>query len=69
MVDGQQRLRDVHSRAEVPIVGRVGDYVVSGQVDRLSETANAVHIIDGRVKHSVLLELLTDTGVGTLIKG
>ena len=26
------------------------------------------HIIDGRVKHSVLLELLTDTGVGTLIK-
>jgi len=26
------------------------------------------HIIDGRVKHSVLLELLTDSGVGTLIK-
>lgn len=27
------------------------------------------HIIDGRVDHAVLLELLTDTGVGTLIKG
>ena len=26
------------------------------------------HIIDGRVRHSVLLELLTDSGVGTLIK-
>jgi acetylglutamate kinase len=26
-------------------------------------------IIDGRVKHSVLLELLTNTGVGTLIRG
>jgi acetylglutamate kinase len=26
-------------------------------------------IIDGRIKHSVLLELLTDTGVGTLING
>jgi len=26
-------------------------------------------IIDGRVKHSVLLELLTDSGVGTLISG
>jgi acetylglutamate kinase len=26
-------------------------------------------IFDGRVKHSVLLELLTSTGVGTLIKG
>lgn len=27
-----------------------------------------VHIIDGRVEHSVLLELLTDAGVGTEIK-
>jgi acetylglutamate kinase len=26
-------------------------------------------IIDGRVRHSVLLELLTDSGVGTLIRG
>jgi len=26
-------------------------------------------IIDGRIKHSVLLELLTDSGVGTLING
>ncbi len=29
----------------------------------------AVHIVDGRVAHSVLLELFTDEGVGTLIKG
>jgi len=29
----------------------------------------AVHIVDGRVEHSVLLELFTDQGVGTLIKG
>lgn len=28
---------------------------------------NAVHIVDGRVEHSVLLELFTDQGVGTLI--
>jgi acetylglutamate kinase len=28
----------------------------------------AAHIIDGRVEHAVLLELLTDTGVGTLIR-
>lgn len=27
------------------------------------------HIIDGRVPHAVLLELLTDEGVGTLLKG
>jgi len=29
----------------------------------------AAHIIDGRVEHAVLLELFTDAGVGTLIKG
>ena len=28
---------------------------------------NSAHIIDGRVAHSVLLELLTDEGIGTLI--
>ncbi len=30
---------------------------------------HAAHIIDGRVEHAVLLELFTDAGVGTLIKG
>jgi acetylglutamate kinase len=29
---------------------------------------NAVHIIDGRVEHAVLVELFTDEGVGTLIR-
>ena len=28
----------------------------------------AVHIIDGRVEHALLLELLTDTGVGTMLR-
>ncbi|MCB1647406.1 MAG: acetylglutamate kinase [Pseudomonadales bacterium] len=30
---------------------------------------NTAHIIDGRVAHAVLLEVLTDEGVGTLITG
>jgi len=30
---------------------------------------NSVHIIDGRVPHALLLEVLTDQGVGTLIRG
>ena len=30
---------------------------------------NRAHIIDGRVPHALLLELLTDQGVGTLISG
>ena len=28
----------------------------------------SVHIIDGRVDHALLLEILTDEGVGTLIR-
>jgi acetylglutamate kinase len=27
-----------------------------------------VHIIDGRVEHALLLEIMTDQGVGTLIQ-
>ena len=33
--------------------------------DALDAGVNKVHIIDGRVKHSLLLEIFTDEGVGT----
>jgi acetylglutamate kinase len=36
-------------------------------VDALKEGARKAHIVDGRVKHAVLLEIFTDTGVGTEI--
>ncbi|HIF55431.1 MAG: acetylglutamate kinase [Methylococcales bacterium] len=35
--------------------------------DALKGGVSSVHIIDGRVEHAVLLELLTDQGVGTLL--
>lgn len=38
-------------------------------LDAVAAGVGAVHIIDGRVPHAVLLEIFTDTGVGTLIKG
>ncbi len=38
-------------------------------LDAVKAGVRTSQIIDGRVKHSVLLELLTDSGVGTLIKG
>jgi acetylglutamate kinase len=38
-------------------------------LDAVNAGVGTSQIIDGRVKHSVLLELLTSTGVGTLIKG
>ena len=38
-------------------------------LDAVNAGVGTSQIIDGRIKHSVLLELLTDSGVGTLIKG
>ena len=37
-------------------------------VDAAQSGVGAVHIIDGRVEHAVLLELFTDEGIGTLIR-
>jgi len=37
-------------------------------LDAVKAGVNAAHIIDGRVKHAVLVELFTDQGVGTLIR-
>jgi len=36
-------------------------------VDALNEGAKKAHIVDGRVRHAVLLEIFTDIGVGTEI--
>jgi acetylglutamate kinase len=35
---------------------------------RAIEGGGAAHIIDGRVPHSLLLELLTESGVGTMLR-
>jgi acetylglutamate kinase len=37
-------------------------------LDAIKSGVGKSHIIDGRVQHAVLLELLTDAGVGTLLK-
>jgi acetylglutamate kinase len=37
-------------------------------LDAVHSGVNTAQIIDGRVEHAVLLEVLTDSGVGTLIK-
>ncbi len=41
---------------------------ISSAMDAARSGVNSVHIIDGRVEHALLLEVLTDEGVGTLIK-
>jgi len=59
----------------------VDDYIADGTIhggmlpkvncalDAVKSGVKTSHIIDGRVEHAVLLELLTDEGVGTLLKG
>ena len=41
---------------------------ISSALDAAKSGVNSVHIIDGRVPHALLLEILTDAGVGTMIK-
>jgi len=38
-------------------------------LDAVNSGVKSAHIIDGRLEHSVLLELFTDAGIGTLIRG
>ena len=42
---------------------------ISSALDAAKGGVKSVHIIDGRVEHALLLEVLTDQGVGTLIRG
>jgi acetylglutamate kinase len=41
---------------------------ISSALDAAKGGVNSVHIVDGRVEHCVLLEILTNQGVGTMIK-
>ncbi len=41
---------------------------IAGALDAAKSGVNAVHIIDGRVPHSMLLEILTDQAYGTMIR-
>jgi acetylglutamate kinase len=41
---------------------------IGSALEAVKNGVNSCHIIDGRVEHAVLLEVLTSDGVGTLIK-
>lgn len=59
--------------SEVPVLVKEG-VISGGMIPKLQCCVEAVrrgvsraHILDGRIAHSVLIELLTDAGVGTMI--
>jgi acetylglutamate kinase len=35
-------------------------------IDAIQNGVNKVHIIDGRIEHSLLLEIFTPSGIGTM---
>jgi acetylglutamate kinase len=41
---------------------------ISGALDAAKSGVNSVHIVDGRVPHVLLLEILTDQAFGTMIR-
>lgn len=53
-----------------------GDKLASGMIPKLSSCVRALdsgvsaaHIINGTVPHALLLEMLTDSGMGTMVGG
>jgi acetylglutamate kinase len=41
---------------------------LAGAIDAAKSGVNAVHVVDGRVPHAMLLEILTDKAYGTMIR-
>ncbi len=71
--DEETLIHVVHTY-EVP--GLIADGVISGGmipkmeccVDAIAGGVERVHILDGRIPHSILIELLSDQGIGTMLK-
>ena len=58
------------------IIHRVADVIAGGMIPKveccvksIAQGVKSAHIIDGRAPHSLLLEILTDEGAGTMITG
>jgi len=74
MLDREGRLLTDIDAAQVQ--GLIADGTIHGgmlpkircALEAVHGGVNAVHIVDGRVEHAVMLELFTDQGVGTLIR-
>jgi acetylglutamate kinase len=59
--------------AEIPAL-RSENIIAGGMIPKIECCASAVtggvrrtHILDGRIPHSILIEMLTDEGAGTMV--
>lgn len=82
MTDVEGVLKDVNdkdsliSKIKVDEIQKlINDQVIAGGMipkiqccaESIQNGVSSVHILDGRVEHSLLLEVFTDTGIGTMI--
>ena len=66
----------IHVVRTEDVPGLIADGVISGGmipkmeccVDAITGGVERVHILDGRIPHSILIELLSDRGIGTMLK-
>jgi acetylglutamate kinase len=58
---------ELRERLKSPSVGKGMIPKLKACADAVDQGVNFAHIIDGRVNHSLLIELLTDHGVGTMV--
>lgn len=61
------KIKDVDALKESGVIGKGMRPKVHSAVRALQEGVQRVHFIDGRMPHSLLLEIFTDKGVGTEI--
>jgi len=74
ILDGEGQTIFELSRDEV--MQHIEDGIISGGmipkslgcIEAIDKGVRRVHILDGRIPHSILLEIFTDTGIGTMIK-
>ena len=59
---------ELRARIEHESVGKGMIPKLKACADAVDQGVGGAHIIDGRVHHSLLIELLTDHGVGTMVK-
>ncbi|PWF23861.1 acetylglutamate kinase [Corticimicrobacter populi] len=60
--------REIHAMFEDGTISGGMLPKLSSALEAASNGVNSVHIVDGRVEHCLLLEILTDRGVGTMIR-
>ena len=74
MIDDKKNIIAEHSKDEATDL--INNDIISGGmipkintcIDAVENGVSAAVIVDGRVKHAVLLELFTEHGAGTLIR-